>query len=305
MSNVNLKLLQTFLLVAEHGSFRRASEYAHRAPSAISMQVRDLEAQVGMRLFVRTAQRITLTPEGQALYKRTRHAMHEVEAGLAELSDLAARRRGQVTIACAPTLASAYLGGILANFARRYPDSVVSIREVPPGEGLELLQNQEVEFYIGPDIADLKDFSFEPLLKDPLLACAPPGLDLGVASEAAGLSLRDLGQTPVILLDPKTALRQLVDRIAAKQGVTLNLRYEPQNTATAMALVEAGLGVAILSKLALVSGNRDRVRAIPIRDPMAERLIGIVTAKGYVQHGNTQQLLAVIRAEIGSAEMAN
>lgn len=295
MAKVNLKLLQTFLLVAEHGSFRRASEYAHRAPSAISMQIRDLEEQVGMRLFVRSAQRISLTPEGRGLYNRTKQAMGEIEQGLTELSGIAGRRRGQVTIACAPTLASSYLGKILTNFARRYPDSVVSVREVPPSEGLELLQDQKVEFYIGPESADMKDFTFEPLITDQIFVCAPPAFDPG----GDRISLADLGETPVISLDPKTALRPLVDRICTKIGAELNIRYELQQTATALALAQAGLGVAILPEIALQDGQNPAVRAIPLSDPMSERRIGIVTTKGYVQHGYTEQLLSVIRADFG------
>ncbi len=291
MNGVNLKLLQTFLLVAENASFRRAADIANRAPSAISMQVRDLEAQVGMRLFVRTAQRISLTPEGQALYDRTQGAMAEMQAGLEHLSEVAARRRGQVTIACAPTLASFHMGNILASFARRFPDSVVSVREVAPDDGLRLLQDQKVEFYIGPEILDLRDFDFEPLMGDQLVACAPPAFDTG----ANTLSLKDLGSTPIILLDERTALHQLVGRMTHKLGITLNVRYELQNTSTALALVKAGLGVAILPTIALSLGDPDTFRAIPLSDPLSIRQIGIVTAKGYVQHGYSEQLLKFIR----------
>ena len=144
-SNINLKLLQTFLLAAEHGSFRRAAEESNRSPSAVSMQIRDLEAQVGMSLFIRTPQRANLTSEGRVLYEQVSHAMAEVQAGLARLSEVAAQRRGHVRIACAPTLASTRLGRILATFKLRYPRSLVDLKETPPNAALALLQAQEVE----------------------------------------------------------------------------------------------------------------------------------------------------------------
>ncbi|MEM9583533.1 MAG: LysR family transcriptional regulator [Pseudomonadota bacterium] len=291
MQGVNLKLLQTFVLVADHASFRRAAEVANRAPSAISMQVRDLEAQVGMRLFVRTAQRISLTPEGQALYDRTHGAMADIDAGLEYLSQVAAQRRGQVTIACAPTLASFHMGNILAGFARRHPESIVSVREVAPKDGIRLIQEQKVEFYIGPEIMDLQENNFEPLMDDQLLACAPPDFDPGGET----ISLADLQATPVILLDAKTALHQLVGRITHNLGVTLNVRYELQNASTALALVEAGLGIAILPTTALHLGDPAKFRAIPLNDPLSVRRIGIVTAKGFVTHGYSEQLLRFIR----------
>ncbi|WP_298356143.1 LysR substrate-binding domain-containing protein [uncultured Litoreibacter sp.] len=301
MNAVNLKLLQTFLLVAEHGSFRRAAEIANRAPSAISMQIRDLEAQVGLRLFVRKAQRISLSPEGRRLFDRTKGAMDNVQSELSELSNIAARRRGQVQIGCAPTLAASYMGDILYNFARRYPDSVVSVREVPPTEGLELLQQQKVEFYIGPEVAGIKDFEFEALITDQLLACTPPQFDTGVDQ----ISVTDLDKTPMILLDSKTALRLLVDQVTKRAGITLNVRYELQNATTAMNLVEAGLGVAILPEIVAAHGDKNRFRAIPLSDPMTERMIGIVTARGYVKHNYSERLLAFIRAGFGGRGTAN
>ena len=94
-NNVNLKLLQTFLLAAEYGSFRRAAEESNRSPSAVSMQIRDLEEQVGISLFIRTPQRANLTPEGKILHEQVRRAMADVQAGLQRLSEVAAMRKGQ------------------------------------------------------------------------------------------------------------------------------------------------------------------------------------------------------------------
>ena len=71
MSDINLKLLQSFLLVAQLGSFRRAAESARRSTAAISMQIKELEDQVGMRLFVRQPKNVTLTPNGRLLFEKT------------------------------------------------------------------------------------------------------------------------------------------------------------------------------------------------------------------------------------------
>jgi DNA-binding transcriptional LysR family regulator len=294
VTNINLKLLQTFLLAAEHGSFRRAAEESNRSPSAISMQIRDLEEQVGMSLFIRSPQCVTLTPEGRLLYDQVGHAMGEVQAGLARLTELAAQRRGRVRIACAPTLASTRLGAILMTFRARFPRSIVEVRETPPAGALALLQGQDVELYIGPEIPNLTEFHFEPILRDRLAVCVPAEFDTG----AAALRLADLAALPLIALDRQTAVRALADRIAAEAGLRLTPHYEVQNAYTAVALAAAGLGVALVPEVAVPMLPGAGYRVVPVADPGAERAIGILTMRGHVLHGYSEQLMELIRSEL-------
>ncbi|MFT3687933.1 LysR family transcriptional regulator [Paenirhodobacter sp.] len=292
--NVNLKLLQTFLLAAEHGSFRRAAEESNRSPSAVSMQIRDLEEQVGVSLFVRTPQCVTLTPEGRLLYDQVGRAMGEVQAGLTRLAELAAQRRGHLKIACAPTLASTRLGPILMTFRARFPRSVVEVRETPPAGALVMLQAQEVELYVGPEPPNLTEVHFEPILRDRLAACVPPALDGG----AVALRLADLTALPLIMLDRQTAIRALTDRIAAAAGLCLRPNYEVQNAYTAIALAQAGLGVALVPEVAVPMLPGAGYRVVPVADPGAERAIGILTLRGHVLHGDSEQLIDLIRSEL-------
>lgn len=293
-NNVNLKLLQTFLLAAEYGSFRRAAEESNRSPSAVSMQIRDLEEQVGISLFIRTPQRANLTPEGKILYEQVGRAMADVQAGLARLSEVAAMRRGHVKIACAPTLASTRLGNILATFKLRYPRSVVDVKEPPPAGALTLLQEQEVELYIGPEIPGLTEFNFEPILQDRLVACIPTDFDDGVQ----GMSMAEVAHFPLIVLDRQTAIRALIDKIVSQSQLQLNIQYEVQNAYTAIALAAAGLGVAVVPYIAIPMLPSAEFRVVPISDEGAERSVGILTTRGYVQHSYSEQLMALIRTEL-------
>src|SRR3546814_6651447 len=92
--NVNLKLLQVFLLVAEHCSFRSAAVAANRSKSAISTQIKQLEGQLGVALFHRTTRSVSLTAEGQELVDCVRRALYEVDAGLRKIAEYAELRRG-------------------------------------------------------------------------------------------------------------------------------------------------------------------------------------------------------------------
>ena len=294
MSNVNLKLLQTFLLAAEHGSFRRAAEESNRSASAVSMQIRDLEEQVGISLFIRTPQRANLTPEGRILFDQIRRAMSDVQSGLDRLSEISAQRKGRVQIACAPTLATSRLGDILATFKLRYPRSVVEVMETPPHAALLLLQEQEVEFYIGPEVPNLADFHFEPIIDDPLVAGVPSEFDKGQKS----FSFASLAGVPLILLNQKTAVRGLVDRLIAEEGIVLNAQYQVESAQTAMALATAGLGICIVPSIAIGKQPTDGLRIVPLSNTNAHRAVGIITARGYVHHSFSEQLMNLIRTNL-------
>lgn len=291
MSDINLKLLQSFLLVAKLGSFRKAAESARRSTSAISMQIKELEDQVGMRLFVRRSKTVTMTPNGQLLFEKTARAMNDIDDGFRSLSDIAAMRQSTVTIACAATLAPKRIGSVLTTFRRRFPDSSVRLIEAPPAAALDILDRQAAEFYVGPSISDLKTFTFEKLASEPLLACVPPEFDRG--KEA--IRFQDLVNMPVIMLDQSTAIRTLIDNILHQKELTLNVAYELKNAFTALSFASAGLGVALLPSIAIEMAEFDGFRVVPFVEPEATRSVGIIAEKGYVQHNYSEQLMRLIR----------
>jgi len=294
LTHVNLKLLHTFLLAAELESFRKAADESNRSPSAVSMQIRGLEEQIGVPLFRRTPQKVILTPEGRILFDQVRRAVREVQAGLDQLADAAQSRRGHIRVACVPTLASTRLPNVLATFKVRYPRSFVDLREISTASILELLRNHEVDFGLAPAIPNMGEFIFEPILDDPLYVCVPPALDDGKAE----MRLADLSGQPCIMLSPTTAVRGTIDAALKAAGVTLDVQYEVQQATTAMALASAGLGVAILPKIALLLVSAPQFRAVPLTDALGHRKVGLITARGYVQHPTSEQLMNLIRTSL-------
>lgn len=292
MANINLKLLHTFLLAAERESFRKAADATNRSPSAVSLQIRELEEQIGVSLFIRTPQRVMLTQEGQILLAQVRRTVTDVHAVLDQLTDIAQRKKGNIVIACAPTLASSRMPNILATFKLRHPSSVVGVREVPTESALELLLNEKVEFFFGPSIPDMADFEFDLIMRDPLVACVPAAYDRGQLE----VSIAELVNVPLILLDPHTATRNKIDHIAAHGAVELHAQFEVQTAITAIALASSGLGVAIVPRGALLQASITQFRVVPVSDKVAFREVGIVTRRGLTLHPLAEQLIKLIRS---------
>ena len=207
---------------------------------------------------------------------------------------MATQRRERIRIACVPTLASTRLGNILTNFKRRYPRSVVELKETSTTAAAALLQNQEIELFIGPEIPRLADFHFEPVLEDRLVACVPPEFDGGMSR----MTMKEIADFPLIVLDHQTAIRSIIDRISDENTISLNIEYEVQHAYTAMALASAGVGVAVVPLIAVPMLSGAAFRVVPISDAKAERAVGILTARGHVLHGYTLQLMDLIRKEL-------
>jgi len=294
LSNINLKLLHTFLLAAEHESFRKAAQESNRSPSAVSMQVRDLEEQIGVLLFRRTPQKVLLTPEGKILFEQAKRALQEVQSGLDLLTEAAQSRSRHIQMACVPTLATGWLPNILATFKVRYPRSQVQLMELPTGPMLELLRRRDVEFGVGPQIPGMEDFEFEPILEDPLYACVPPIFDEGQSS----IGFADLADKPTIMLSTSTAVRGLIDDKLETLAIRLDVQFEVQQATTAMALAASGLGIAIVPRVALVQAGVQQFRMVPISDDVGLRRVGLITARGPILRPNTERLIALIRTSL-------
>jgi len=291
VENVNLKLVQTFVQAAKFGSLRKAADALQRSPSAVSVQIKELEEQLGLQLFVRARQRVSLTPEGQELYETVGGSLASIDQVFATLRRRSEFRKGQVSIGCAPTLAAQGIGDVLRTYTKRYKESAVTLMEAPPNVGASLLRDGKTILYLGPPASELEEFVYEPLYRDMLVACVPTQFDDGQKT----LQFVDLLEFPVIVLNRKTATRHLIERIAEKRNVTLNVRCEIENAYTGLALAQKGLGVALLPRIALGMGAFDSFRAVPLADEEAVRTVGITMLRRQVLHPNATNLVDLIK----------
>ncbi len=269
-----MKLLQTFVLVAEHSSFRRAAEEVFRSQSAVSMQIKQLEGQLGVPLFHRTTRRVQLTPEGERLLAYTRRAAKELETGLREIRGAADLQRGHATIAFAPTIAASRLPAILARFHSEKPGLTVSVRELAAVEMLDAIRNQEVDFGVGPVVPSMSDFDARTILSDEICIILPPDTEL------RDLRIEDLHDLPLAMLTGLAALRRTIEESAAQAGVELNLRYEVKQPLTLIELARAGLVAAIVPRIALRPDDDIQKRVVSFDRPALFRDIAIITYKG-------------------------
>ena len=273
---INLKLLATFLSVAENASFRKAAEQNHLSLPAVSMQIKQLEEQLGVSLFQRTTRRVELTAEGEQLMISGRKAMAEIESGLAQIQQAADVQHGRLSFACVPTVSSTRLPQILTTFARRFPGITVHVRELTNKELLEAVRRREVDFGIGALPERKGELEFTPVFVDEYCALLPKGYQDGGRS---GISLKELSKMPLLKLSRSTAFREHLDEVLRANGLPVETNYEFVHVHTIVAMAEAGLGVALLPRIAIPS--RTSLKVVRVSNPVLTRTISIVTIRGH------------------------
>lgn len=299
--NVNLKLMHTFLLVAEHNSFCRAAEVSNRSQSAVSMQIRQLELQLGVSLFHRTTRRVQLTREGELLLVCARRAVSELQSGLRQIKDAVDMQRGRLTLACAPTLAATRLPEILAAFQKSYPGVTAHVNELASSEMLDHIRRQDVDFGIGPRSPNAVEFHFQPILLDEIYALIPTCID---PARRESISLLELSHMPTLVLAGSSALHGMLEKAQKTAGVTLNIKYQVQQVQTQIAMAAAGLGAAILPRIAIPLKPDPRVRAVPIVDPPLVRELCVVTLRGQLLSPVAVRFVEMLQLLISRPEAA-
>lgn len=287
---VNLKLIHVFLLVAEHRSFRAAANRAGRSQSAVSMQIKALEDQLGATLFMRTTRSLRLTKEGELLFAQARRAMQEVEYGLRSIVEAVELKRGRVTVACSPAFASTSLPAVLARFKSDYPGVQVILKEHKSAELMEAVRSGEADFGVGPVVHD-ETLEFRLIQSEPLLALVPCAL----AGEArTAISLRELSELPLIQFHPNTVLARIIAEAASAQGLTLDTQYLCIQGQTLVALAEAGLGASVLTSSVADLSDLRSTRILIITEPELVRHFALIRARGQHLSPAAQRLYDLI-----------
>lgn len=269
--------LKAFLAVLDLGSFNEAARQLNLSQPALSRRIKGLEASIGAQLIERTTRHVAPTQVGRELLPLVRRLVDEFEDSILSISDLGGRHRAQVTIASVPTAAFYFLPRVVRSFNDKFPGIRFRILDLSANEGLDAVANGEVEFGINITGAARADLNFTPLVDDPfVLACRR---DHPLANSKQ-LTWADLAGHPLIGVSKTSGNRAVLDQALAKAKVQLNWFYEVNHLSTSLGLVEAGLGISVMPRLATPQVEHPLIATIPLSAPTVSRTIGLVERRG-------------------------
>jgi DNA-binding transcriptional LysR family regulator len=205
-----------------------------------------------------------------------RKAMAEIDAGLVQIQHAVNVQQGHLSFGCVPTVAGSRLPQILLKFAKKYPGISVRVRELEHLELLEAVRRREVDFGIGPVPEKKGELDFSPIFVDEYFALLPKGFHDG---GRAGIALRELAKMPMLTLSNSSLFRNHLDSVMKANDVEAEGNYEFTHVSTLIAMAEAGLGIAVLPRIAIP--RKTLLKAVRITGPAISRTIAVITIRGH------------------------
>ena len=241
---MEIRQLRAFTAIVETGTFTAGAQRVHITQAAVSMQIRQLETELGAPLFVRAPRRVILTEAGEALLERARRILREHDVAVAEIAELAGAERGRLRVGSASAMVSADpLPEILKELHERHPHADVTIisgtSEALVGQILAGVL--DVAFVSLP--VEARGIQTEGLSRDELVAIASPRHKLAKQSV---VSVFTLAGEKLILGERGGNTRRLIDQLFAEAGVQPVVAMELSRLAAIKRMVEADMGTGII-----------------------------------------------------------
>ncbi len=268
--------IQAFVSVAELGGFNKAADELHLTPTALTRRVQKLEAYLGLSLLERTTRSVALTAVGQEFLPKARALVSEMNSAVGQLKEMARTSSGSFTLACMSTMSARLLPALIRLYADQHPANRIRLLDMSSNEVRDAVLGRKAELGIaihGEAHPELEErFLFDDALAFYCHESHP-------FAERPRVAWKDLRGSDLIIVRGFTATRLLIEYHLLTHGVRTGRAYEVQYHSTAVSLVEAGVGCAVLPWSALGPSGRSAIRRIELVGPMVHRRVMLFTRR--------------------------
>ena len=241
---MEIRQLRAFVAIAESGTFTAGALRVHVTQAAISMQIRQLETEIGAKVFVRAPRHVILTEAGEQLLRRARHILREHDAALDEIAELAGAERGRLRIGSASAMVlTEQLPAILKELRKQHPAAEIAVTSGTSEVLVDQILAGEVDVAFVSLPVDVRGIKTERLSEDQLVAIASPRHKL---AKQRTISAYTLAGERLILGERGGNTRRLIDQFFAQAGVTLRVAMELSRQQAIRRMVEEDMGVGIV-----------------------------------------------------------
>ena len=274
--NVNLRHLRYLVTLSESSTFAAAAKAAGITQSTLSAAIQGLEAEFGHPLIDRSGRRMQLLPFGEAMVRRARHILAEIQ----ELPEYAAQDimplGKHLRLGVIPSVAPFVLPKLLASLGEAYPSLHLRVREGLTQSLLTELASGRLDAAFLAHVPSLEGVEMAELGKDPFYLAVRRGHPL---AGRAQVTKAHLASEPLLLLDQGHCLREHAMEALGRDAIAEENDVRAASLLTLVQLVEAGMGITLLPKIALEAAGT-AVQLIPYLAPKAVRTLVLVGRKG-------------------------
>lgn len=271
--DINYELYKVFYYVATTLSFSEASRQLYISQSAVSQSIKVLEKKLGKSLFLRSTKKVQLTPEGEILLRHVEPAMNLIMRGESQLLDNNPLSGGQLRIGASDTICRYFLIPYLSRYHREHPNIHIKVTNSTSIGCVDLLENGQVDIivvnYPNSKLTNLSCIKSLTSFKDVFVA-SRRFFDL----EDKSLSLRDLQQYPILMLDRKSTTSEYLHQLFQQYQLDLVPEIELSSNDLLLDLASIGLGIAFVPDFFLNTKN-DELFKLNIKEELPTRQLVI------------------------------
>lgn len=279
MINFTTRQLRAFLMVAQYRSFARAAEALYITPSGLSVLIRELESQVGFRLFDRTTRHVAPTAHALELLPIVRRSVEEIDDAVSRLVKPSQQRGGARTLSLGapPLIAANIIPPVIREFRAERPDIKVRLVDAGHLEILRLVKAGELDMGLGAFFGATEGTTRTPLFRFSLMAIRADGPNVPRRATMTWAALRD---ETLVSLAPNSPLQVLIDEQLRRSGVSLHAGPLTNSLDMQIAMVEAEEGVAVIPSYGVPACRNRKVVMSRLVNPVVTLDFSQVRARG-------------------------
>ncbi|TYR80810.1 LysR family transcriptional regulator [Priestia megaterium] len=271
---MELRQLRYFMEVAKREHVSEAADYLHVAQSAISRQIANLEAELGVSLFQREGRNVKLTSIGKLFLEHTETAMKAIDYAKEQIDEYLDPERGTIKIGFPTSLASHLLPTIISAFKEQHPNVAFHLRQGSYKFLIESVKKRDINIaLLGPVPVDDHDIEGHILFTENILALVPSNHPL---AERNNLRLRDLRKENFVLFPKGFVLHKIVVDACKQAGFIPNISSEGEDLDAIKGLVSAGMGITLLPESTFSETTPRFTTKIPVHTPEVKRTVGMI-----------------------------
>lgn len=280
---MELSSLRYFRTIAALGHMTRAAQVLGVTQPALSAAVKKLEAEVGAPLLDRTGRGVALTEAGRVFLERVEVSLRQADAAVEAVRQLVGLEQGSIRVGGGATAITSLLPPVVSAVRRKFPGLKFFVREAGSAAVAAAVLSRELDLGIVTlppkakwGVPGAEDLLAAPLVDDELRLIVPPG-GAWRPKKAGEFRWKELVGAPFVAFEGGTAVRSIIDQAAGDAGVSLDVVMELRSIESIKQMVAAGIGVALVSRLALDPGD-----GLACRDSRLTRVLAVVRRRDRV-----------------------
>jgi DNA-binding transcriptional LysR family regulator len=255
---MEIRQLNSFCWIVQSGSLKDAAKRCFLTPSALSLQIKALEQDLALKLFEHKGRKLELTPEGEIFYVEARKVLNSVEEAKEKTKNHAAHFSGKISLAAPACLRYYYLPSF-ARFRAAYPAIKLSILARSHADAISMVRSGDADLAMGLFPHSFVDLEEVPLITPKLTLIIPRQ---GVRFTFKQIGLKELSQQPMVLLQPVTTTRAVIDGAFRKSNLKMRAEMEASTCVEIKRYVANAIGIGIIHDICLEPEDNSRFRTV-------------------------------------------